>query len=101
MKAGQLCVKIAGRDAGKECVVVEVLDDNFVLIDGNTRRRKCNVDHLEIIGELKIKAKAGHDEVIEAMKKAGIAIVKKGTSRVKKDKVEVKKVKKNERRPAK
>jgi len=100
MKAGQLCVKIAGRDAGNECVVVEVLDDNFVLIDGNTRRRKCNVDHLEPIGELKIKSKAGHDEVIEAMKKAGIEIVKKGATRKKAEKkVEAKK--KNERRSAK
>jgi|SRR3989344_7090768 len=100
MKTGQLCVKIAGRDAGRECIIVEVLDDNFVLIDGNTRRRKCNIDHLEPIGELKIKSKAGHEEVIEAMKKHGIKIIKKGVSRKKADKkVEVKK--KDERRPAK
>ena len=100
MKAGQLCVKIAGRDAGRECVIVEVLDDNFVLIDGNTRRRKCNVDHLEPIGELKIKSKASHDEVIEAMKKQGIKIIKKGASRKKAEKKsEVKK--KDERRSAK
>ena len=100
MKTGQLCVKIAGRDAGRDCIIVEVLDDNFVLIDGNTRRRKCNIDHLEPIGELKIKSKAGHEEVIEAMKKTGIKTIKKGASRKKAEKkVEVKK--KDERRSAK
>ena len=100
MKTGQLCVKIAGRDAGRDCIIVEVLDDNFVLIDGNTRRRKCNIDHLEPIGELKIKSKAGHEEVIEAMTKHGIKIIKKGASRKKAEKKsEVKK--KDERRSAK
>ena len=44
---GRLCVKIAGRDAGLKCLVVEVIDDNYVLIDGQTRRRKCNIKHLE------------------------------------------------------
>ena len=46
MKQGQMCVKLAGRDAGKKCVIVEILDKNFVTIDGNVRRRKCNKIHL-------------------------------------------------------
>ena len=37
---GRVCVKIAGRDAGKKAVVVEKIDSNFVLIDGQTRRRR-------------------------------------------------------------
>jgi len=44
---GRICIKIAGRDAGRECVIVDVLKDKFMLIDGNVRRRKCNVIHLE------------------------------------------------------
>jgi len=43
---GRICVKTAGRDAGLKCVIVDVLDDKFVLIDGETRRRKCNILHL-------------------------------------------------------
>ena len=43
---GRLCTKIAGRDANKKCVIVEVLDNNYVIIDGETRRRKCNIQHL-------------------------------------------------------
>ncbi len=43
---GRMCVKIAGRDAGRKCVVVEQLDDVFVLVDGNVRRKKVNVKQL-------------------------------------------------------
>ena len=43
---GRVCLKIAGRDAGKKCVVVEKLEGKYVLIDGMTRRKKCNTLHL-------------------------------------------------------
>lgn len=76
MEVGQVCVKIAGRDAGLECVVVDVLDGNLVLIDGNTRRRKCNIKHLEIINNfLDLNKNASHNEVVGAMKAAGIRVV--------------------------
>ena len=75
VEVGKLCVKLAGRDAGKKCVVVEVLDKNFVMVDGETRRRKCNIIHLEPLGEkLKIKSKASHDSVVKAFKEIGIEI---------------------------
>jgi large subunit ribosomal protein L14e len=69
VEIGRLCVKLAGRDAGKKCVVVEVLDKNFVTIDGETRRKRCNIIHLEPFNQkLKIKAKASHDSVVSAFK---------------------------------
>ena len=34
LEVGRLCIKLAGRDAGKKAVVVENIDSNFVLIDG-------------------------------------------------------------------
>jgi large subunit ribosomal protein L14e len=49
---GRVCVKLAGRDAGKKCVVVDVLDKGFVLIDGETRRRKVNSLHLEPLAQV-------------------------------------------------
>jgi len=49
VEIGRLCVKIAGRDAGSECLIVEDLGKGFYLIDGNTRRRRCNIKHLEIL----------------------------------------------------
>ncbi len=76
MDVGRLCLKIAGRDAGKTCVVVDVLDTHLVLIDGQTRRRKCNIAHLEPLREaIKIKKGAAHAEVAAAFKKLGLEIV--------------------------
>jgi large subunit ribosomal protein L14e len=66
---GRICVKIAGRDAGQKCVIVEVLDDKHVMIDGMTRRRKCNKIHLEPLSQtLDINSKASHEEVAKAFK---------------------------------
>jgi large subunit ribosomal protein L14e len=85
---GRVAVKIAGRDAGLQCVVVDILDDNFVLVDGQTRRRKCNIKHLEPLNNfLDLNKNAGHDEVVNAMKAAGLHVVEaKKSSKVKKSK---------------
>ncbi len=75
IEIGRVCVKIAGRDAGKHCVVVEILQKNLVLVDGGTRRRKCNIAHLEPLDKkIDVKKGASHEEVISALKKAGIKI---------------------------
>jgi len=72
-EVGRLCVKIAGRDAGKKCVVVEVLDRTYVLVDGETRRRKCNIAHLEPMDNvLDIQKGASHESVTAALKKEGL-----------------------------
>ena len=68
IEVGRVCVKIAGRDSGKKCVVVEVLEGSFVLIDGETRRRKCNIMHLEPVDEtVKLAKGASHDAVCKAL----------------------------------
>jgi large subunit ribosomal protein L14e len=70
MEIGQLCVKLAGRDAGRVCVVVDQVDKNLVLVDGNVRRRKCNVVHLEPLADtIKIKKGASHSDVAAEFKK--------------------------------
>lgn len=75
---GRLCVKIAGRDARLKCVVVETLDKFYVTIDGQTRRRKCNINHLEPLDKvLKLSKGASHDEVVKALKAEGIEIKEK------------------------
>ena len=93
---GRLCVKIAGRDAGKKCVVIDVLKENYVLIDGLTRRRKCNITHLEPLKEkIDLKKNASAEDVKKAFKKLGMEIIakksKKSSARPKK----VKKIKKS------
>jgi large subunit ribosomal protein L14e len=71
---GRVCVKIAGRDAGKKCVIVDIVDKNIVIIDGQTRRRKCNVAHLEPLAiVLEIKKGADNKEIVAALKNTGNA----------------------------
>ena len=67
---GRVCTKLAGRDAGKKCVIVDIIDSQHVLIDGETRRRKCNVSHL--IAEdkkLDIAKDASHEDVASVFEK--------------------------------
>jgi len=72
---GRICVKIAGRDAGKKCVVVDVLDNGFVLIDGQTRRRTCNPKHLEPTPTIiKLKKGASHEEVKKEFSQLNIEV---------------------------
>lgn len=66
IEVGRVCVKIAGREAGEKCVIVEVIDDKFVEVVGTTiKNRRCNIRHLEPVDQL-IEIKS---EDIEAIKK--------------------------------
>ena len=74
-QVGRLAVKIAGRDAGRKCVVVKVVDDSFVMIDGDVRRKKVNLKHLEPLSEtIEISDDASHDEVKKAFEKLGLSV---------------------------
>lgn len=73
---GRLCLKIAGRDAGKKCLVIDIIDNKFVMIDGETRRRKCNVAHLEPLDSIiKIKKNASHDDIKSEFKEIGLNVL--------------------------
>lgn len=78
IEPGKICVKIAGREAGQRCVIVDVIDKNYVLITGPTsvnkvRRRRTNIKHLEITeNKIEIKRGAEDSEIVEALKKAGL-----------------------------
>ena len=88
MEVGQLYVKIAGRDAGRECLIVEKISGSVVLIDGNTRRRKCNIQHLEWLNKkADIKSGASHEDVIKALELLGVRILTKAPAREQKAKV--------------
>lgn len=75
MNIGQVCVKLAGREAGQTAVVVDILDDNFVLIDGNVRRKKCNIRHLEQLDKVaKVAKNATTQEVLAALKELKLPV---------------------------
>lgn len=94
-EVGRVCIKIAGRDARKTCVVVDVLDNGFVLIDGLTRRRKCNPYHLEPLSKtVDVKKGASHSEVVSALKSIGIEASGKKHSKKKEKSAAVPRLKK-------
>ncbi|MEO2241151.1 MAG: 50S ribosomal protein L14e [Euryarchaeota archaeon] len=85
IEVGRICVKTAGREAGRYCVVVDIIDENFVIVTGpkeltGVRRRRCNVKHLEPTPEkIDIERGASDEEVKEALEEAGLAeLVREG-----------------------
>jgi len=77
VEVGRICVKASGREAGRRCVIVDIIDKNFALITGpkevtGVKRRKVNVNHIEPT-EVKIKIKRGasDEEVTSALTEAG------------------------------
>jgi len=69
---GRLCVKTMGRETGYYCVIVDIIDKNYLLIDGlKVRRRRVNFKHIEPLAEtIEIKKGAKHEDVETAIKKA-------------------------------
>ena len=73
IEVGRVCVKLNGREAGQKCVIVDVIDKNFVLVTGpkklsGVRRRRTNVKHLELTEDvIEIKKGASDDDVSKAV----------------------------------
>ncbi len=69
---GRVCVKTTGREAGKHCIIVDIIDKNYLLIDGLTvRRRRVNYNHVEPLEDMvDIKKGASHKDVEAAITKA-------------------------------
>jgi large subunit ribosomal protein L14e len=77
IEVGRICVKVSGREAGRKCVIVDVVDKSFVLITGpkkvtGIRRRRANVNHVEPLQDsVEIKRGASDDEIEEVLKASG------------------------------
>lgn len=78
IEIGRICRKLKGREAGHKCVIVDMIDENFVVVTGpkvltGVRRRKANIDHLEPLDK-KIDIPRGADDntVLEAIKASGL-----------------------------
>ncbi|MFX1346853.1 MAG: 50S ribosomal protein L14e [Promethearchaeota archaeon] len=69
---GRLCVKTMGRETGHYCIIVDIIDKNYLLIDGlKVKRRRVNFRHIEPLTEIiEIKKGAKHEDVEAAIKKA-------------------------------
>lgn len=78
IEIGRICVKTRGREAGRKCVIIDIIDDRFVLITGpkdisGVKRRRANIKHLEPTEhKINIKADASDEEVKKALEEAGL-----------------------------
>jgi len=74
MDVGRVCVKLSGREAGRQCVIIDVIDRNYVLVTGpeeltGVRRRRVNMNHLRPLEErLEISRGASDEEIISLLK---------------------------------
>lgn len=89
IEIGRICVKTRGREAGRKCVIIDLIDDKFALITGpkslnGVKRRRSNIKHLEPT-ELKIDIKAGasDEEVIEKLKEKNLLEIMKENVKIK------------------
>jgi large subunit ribosomal protein L14e len=73
IEVGRICVKLNGRETGQKCVIVDVIDKNFVLVTGpkklsGVRRRRTNVKHLEPTEDtVDLKKGASDEDVTKAI----------------------------------
>ncbi len=78
IEVGRICVKTRGREAGRKCVIVDIIDENFVLITGpkeltGVKRRRANIDHIEVLDrKIDIEKGASDEEVLKALEEAGL-----------------------------
>ena len=77
IEVGRICIELVGREAGRKCIIVDVMDKNFVLITGpknatGVKRRRANANHVEPLKDkIKIKRGAPDEEVTEVLKASG------------------------------
>ena len=69
MDIGRVCLKTKGREQGERCVVLEVLDRNFVIIVGpNVKRRRVNMNHIRPLDEaVTLQRNASDEDAIAAL----------------------------------
>lgn len=76
MEVGRVCVKTAGRNAGRYCVITKVLGSGSVEITGpkkltGVKRGKCSMAHLEPARHvIKLGKRASEADVEKAVKAA-------------------------------
>ena len=73
VEIGRICEKITGRETGKRCIIINIIDKNYVLITGpkqvtGVRRRRTNINHLKLLEEkISINPDASDEEIIKMM----------------------------------
>ena len=77
IEVGRICLKQAGRETGKKCVIIDIMDKSFVLVTGpkkvtGVKRRRANINHLELLQDkLGIARGASDEEVTSTLESIG------------------------------
>jgi len=77
IEVGRICLKLAGRESGKKCIIVEVIDKGFVIITGpkkltGVKRRRASINHIAPLKEkIAISRGSSDDLVTQALETAG------------------------------
>ena len=77
IEVGRVCVKVAGRETGRKCVIVDVMDKSFVLVTGpkkvtGVKRRRVNINHVAPLEDtIQVKRGASDEEVTQMLEAAG------------------------------
>jgi large subunit ribosomal protein L14e len=77
IEVGRICIKQIGRENGKRCVVIDVMDKSFVLVTGpkkitGIKRRRVNINHvMPLLDKVEVKRGASDEEVVQALEAAG------------------------------
>ena len=77
IEVGRICVKVAGREAGRKCVIVDVMDKSFVVVTGpkkvtGVKRRRVNINHVAPTEDvIPIKRGASDEEVAQMIQADG------------------------------
>ena len=77
IEVGRVCVKVAGRESGRKCVIVDVMDKSFVMVTGpkkvtGVKRRRVNINHVAPLEDaIQVKRGASDEEVTQMLEAAG------------------------------
>ncbi|MEN2974762.1 MAG: 50S ribosomal protein L14e [Candidatus Caldarchaeales archaeon] len=75
---GRIVVKTSGREASRKCVIVSIVDKNFVVVTGpkvltGVKRRRLNISHLAFTPyKINIREDADDEEVLKALEDKGL-----------------------------
>jgi len=75
IEVGRIVVKTRGREAGRKAVIVDIVDNNFVIVTGpksvtGVKRRKVNINHVEPTDKKVDIPKGADDKTVEDKLKA-------------------------------
>ena len=73
IEVGRICIKQFGREQGKKCVIIDLMDKSFILVTGpkklsGVKRRRVNLNHVTPLEDkIEINKGASDEEVTKVL----------------------------------